>query len=308
MLRKRIKIHRLSKTKRYIIILFLCMLSITFAFSFGRYVYTKVIDLYFMTKNFYFESDKLKNPQATYSMNYWNGVDYYDIDINLNSFKNDILKSNSDITYNIRYECPQSIVTCSLSKSSGTISGNTNTDLVTFRMTPVAVFNDNDSVTFRIIAEATSPYQKTLSASFTLIVGKYGLSHVIEDAAGQAYLNLKVTNTLDSYIVKEDFGTYTAGNHISKAVYDSLSATDKEKCASAIINVSFNPNDLRIDNTNKDFMNAYNIQTSTISGYNYVRAFTFDMDSSVSNVIKFYKKNKSNNYSGTNAITVNYSY
>ena len=105
MLRKRIKIHRLSKTKKYIIILFLCMLSITFAFSFGRYVYTKVIDLYFMTKNFYFESDKLKNPQATYSMNYWNGVDYYDIDIipidifNENIVKVFILTTDYDLTY-----------------------------------------------------------------------------------------------------------------------------------------------------------------------------------------------------------------
>ena len=307
MLRKRIKIRRLSKSKRYIVILFLCMVSITFAFSFGRYVYLKVLDLYFLTKNFYFESDKLKSPEASYSMNYWNGVDYYDIDINMNSFKNDILKSNSDINYNIRYECPQTVA-CSLSKTSGTISRNTNTDLVTFRMTPVAVFDDNDSVTFRIIAESTSPYEKTLSASFTLNVGKYGLGHIIEDAVGQAYLNLKVTNTLDSYIVKEDFGNYTAGNHISKAVYDALSDNDKKKCASAIISVSFNPNVIRIDNTNKDFMNAYNIGVQTINGYSYVNAFTFDMDSSVSNVIKFYKRNKSMNYSGTNTVTVSYRY
>ncbi len=307
MIRRKIKVKRLSNVRKYILIVFVSLVCLTLTVSFGRYVYLKVLDLYFLTKNFYFESDKLKSPEATYSLNYWNGVDPYSIVINVNSFKNDILKSNSDIEYTARYACPDNVI-CSLSKTSGTISSNSNTDSFVFTMTPDAIFNDNDRVTMKVYAESSSPYVKTLSASFTLIVGKYGLGHEIEDSSGRPYLNLKVTNTLDSYVVKEAFGEYVAGNHISKSVYDSLGDSDKRKCASAIITVSFNPNVVKVDNTSSDFMKAYNIETQVIDTYDYVKKFTFDMDSSVSSVIKFYKTNKSVDYSNTDVLTVTYSY
>jgi len=307
MLRRNFSLKRISKVKKYIIIIFLCMISFTLALTFGRYVYTKVLDLYFLTKNFYFESDKLKYPEASYSSNYWNGVDPYDIVINLKTLKNDKLKTNSNVTYTITKQCPNT-VSCTLSKAGDTISKDTNLDTVNFTMTPIASFNDNDTVTMRIIATSTSPYTKTLSATFTLTVGKYGLSHVIEDEAGRPYLNLKVTNTLDSYVVKEAFGNNTPGNHISQAVYDSLSDTDKAKCASAVIGVSFNPNVIKIDNTNKYFMDAYNVQTQVINSFDYVNSFTFDMNPSISNTIKFYKNDKSMNYSNSNVLTVTYYY
>lgn len=307
MLKRKIRIRKLSKVKKYIIIFFIGLTGITLTVSFGRYVYKKVLDLYFLTQNFYFESDKLKSPEARYSLNYWNGVDPYTIVVNLNSFKNDKLKSNSDITYTVRSVCPDNVI-CSLTKESGTISSTTNTDSFVFTMTPDAIFNDNDSVTMKVIATSSRPYVKELSASFTLNVGKYGLGHTIEDSSGNPYLNLKVTNTLDSYVVKEAFGDYVAGNHISKTVYDALSATDKSKCASAIITVSFDPNVVKIDNTAADFLKAYDVETQVIGGYNYVKKFKFDMDSSMSSVIKFYKKNKNADYSNTNVLNVTYSY
>ena len=307
MLKRKVRVKVLSKIKRYILVSIFVALVLTFSVSFGRYVYRKSMDLYFMTKNFYFESDKLKNPGATYLLNYWNGVDPYDIPINLNSFKNDILKSTSDIPYTMTYNCPNTVI-CSFNKSSGTISKNTNTDNLIFTLTPNAIFSDGDSVTVDITASSTSPYVKKLSASFTFVVGKYGLSHTISDAAGQPYLILKVTNTLDTYVVKEAFGSYNPGNHVSKAVYDSLSDTDKAKCASAVIHVSFSPNTLRIDNTSTKFMNAYDIQSQIISGYSYVKSFTFDMDPSISSTVKFYKIDKTANYSNGNAITVTYTY
>ncbi len=307
MIKRKIRVKKLSNIRKYIVIVFISLTTLTLTVSFGRYVYIKVLDLYFLTKNFYFESDKLKSPEANYSLNYWNGVDPYQIVINVNSFKNDILKSNSDITYTTRYVCPDNVI-CTLSKDGGTISKNSNTDSFVFVMTPDAIFNDNDSVTMKVFAESTNPYTKTLSASFTLVVGKYGLGHEIEDSAGNPYLNLKVTNTLDSYVVKEDFGEYVAGNHISKSVYDALGDSDKAKCASAIITVGFDPNVVKVDNTATDFMNAYNVETQTINSFNYVKKFTFDMDSSVSSVIKFYKTNKNVDYSNTDVLTVTYSY
>ncbi len=307
MIRRKIGTKKISKLHKYIIILFISALLITFSVSFGRYVYKQVLNLYFTTKNFYFESNKLKSNEATYTLNYWNGVDPYTVVVDLNSFKNDILKSNNDIEYTTSYVCPNNVI-CDLSKTSGTIDGDVNTDSFTFTMTPDAIFDDNDRVTFKIIATSTSPYVKTLSASFTLVVGKYGLGHEIVDHTGDPYLSLKVTNTLDSYVVKEAFGDYQQGNHISESAYNELSAADKAKCASAIITVAFDPNVVKIDNTATAFLNAYNIENQQIGGYDYVKKFTFDMDASMSSVVKFYKKNKNVDYSNSNVLTVTYSY
>ena len=298
---------KLPKAYKIVIFIFILSLFVTFSVSFGRYVYKKMIDLYFTTKNFYFESDKLKSTEATYSLDYWNGVDPYDIVINLNSFKNDILKSSTDIAYNITYNCPSNVL-CSSTKNGGTISSSTNTDSFVFTMTPNDIFSDGDRVTVRVVATSASPYVKSLSASFTFVVGRYGLSHEISDSSGSPYLTLKVTNTLDSYYVKEAFGDYSRGDNISASVYESLSSSNKAKCASAVITVSFNPNLVRVDNTATDYLKAYGIETQVINSYNYVKKFTFDMDRSISNVVKFYKVDKSLDYSNTNTVSVSYEY
>ena len=298
---------KLPKAHKMVILIFILSLFITFSVSFGKYVYQKIVDLYFTTKSFYFESDKLKVNEARYSLDYWNGVDPYDIVINLNSFKNDILKSSMDITYTVSSVCPSNVV-CSSTKNGGTISRSTNTDSFVFTMTPDDIFSDGDSVTVKVIASSTSPYVKTLSASFTFVVGRYGLSHEISDSSGSPYLTLKVTNTLDSYYVKEAFGNYAQGDNISASVYENLSAANKAKCASAVITVAFNPTVVKVDNTATDYLRAYNIETQVISSYNYVKKFTFDMDRSVSNIVKFYKVNKNVDYSNTNVLTVTYSY
>lgn len=309
MIRKRIRVKRLSLFQKNVIMFCLCLLMLTFSISFGRYVYLKALDLYFMTQNFYFESNKLTVDGARYSLDYWNGVDPYDIPISLNGFKNDKLKSTKDITYTTSTDCPTNII-CSVSKNSSTISKNVSTDDFVFTITPspTAVFTDGTSVTGKIMAESTSPYSKTLYAYFTLVVGKYGLGHEITDKAGSTYLSLKVTNTLDSYFTKEAFGDYDLHSPISVSTYSSLSDTDKAKCASAVITVSFDPNVVKIDNTATDYLKAYDIETQVIDGYNYVKKFTFDMHPSISNVIKFYKTNKSMNYSNSNVLNVTYSY
>ena len=301
------KYRKIPRIYIYIIMFFVSLFLVTISVSFGRYVYSKILDLYFMTQNFYFESDKLKSNNARYSLDYWNGVDPYDIVVNLNSFKNDKLKSSSDIEYEISYECPSNVI-CSSSKEGGLISKSSNTDSFVFTMTPNAIFSDGESTTVKIIASSKKPYVKELSASFTFKVGKYGLGHEISDSSGSPYLNLEVTNTLDSYFVKEAFGSYSSHDSISVDTYLALSDENKKKCASAVITVSFDPNILKIDNTATDYLKAYNIETQVIDGYDYVKKFTFDMDSSISDVIKFYKDDKSIDYSNSSVISVTYDY
>ena len=304
---KRIKVHRIPKFKRKILIVLIILLCLPISFTLGRFVYNKVLDLYFTSKNFFFESDKLTVDGAIYSLDYWNGVDPYNVVINLNSFKNNKLKSTSDITYEINYTCSSEII-CNTTKDKGTIYSDTNTDSLTITMTPNSTFKDGDSVVLKVEAKSLSPYEKTLSAEFELVVGKYGLSHEIVDNENDIYLEFKVTNTLDYYTVREAFDDYSVGDRISSDDYASLSTQNKDKCASAIVTLKFNPNVIYTDNNNTTFLNSYNVKTEKINNYDYINGFTFKMDSTSSTVVKFYKKDITKNFTGTNVIDVSYDY
>ena len=304
---KRIKVHRIPKFKKRILIILIILLCLPISFTLGRFVYNKVLDLYFTSKNFFFESDKLTVDGAVYSLDYWNGVDPYNVVINLNSFKNNKLKSNSDITYEINYTCSSEII-CNTTKDKGTIYSDTNTDSLTITMTPNSTFKDGDSVVLKVEAKSLSPYEKTLSAEFELVVGKYGLSHEIVDNENDIYLEFKVTNTLDYYTVRDAFDGYSVGDRISSDDYASLSMQNKDKCASAIVTLKFNPNVIYTDNNNTIFLNSYNVKTEKINNYDYINGFTFKMDSTSSTVVKFYKKDITKNFTGTNVIDVSYDY
>lgn len=304
---KKIKVHKIPKFKKKILIVLIILLCLPISFTLGRFVYNKVLDLYFTSKNFFFESDKLTVDGAVYSLDYWNGVDPYNVVINLNSFKNNELKSTSDVTYEINYTCSSEII-CNTTKDKGTIYSDTNTDSLTITMTPNSIFKDGDSVVLKVEAKSLSPYEKTLSAEFELVVGKYGLSHEIVDSRNNVYMELKITNTLDYYTVKESFDGYSVGDRISSDDYASLSVQNKEKCASAIITLKFNPDVIYTDNNNTTFLNSYNVKTEKIDGFDYINEFTFKMDSTSSTVVKFYKKDVTKNFTGTNVISVSYDY
>lgn len=304
---KKIKVHKIPKFKKKILIVLIILLCLPISFTLGRFVYNKVLDLYFTSKNFFFESDKLTVDGAVYSLDYWNGVDPYNVVINLNSFKNNELKSTSDVTYEINYTCSSEII-CNTTKDKGTIYSDTNTDSLTITMTPNSIFKDGDSVVLKVEAKSLSPYEKTLSAEFELVVGKYGLSHEIVDSRNNVYMELKITNTLDYYTVKESFDGYSVGDRISSDDYASLSVQNKDKCASAIITLKFNPDVIYTDNNNTTFLNSYNVKTEKIDGFDYINEFTFKMDSTSSTVVKFYKKDVTKNFTGTNVISVSYDY
>lgn len=304
---KKIKVHKIPKFKKKILIVLIILLCLPISFTLGRFVYNKVLDLYFTSKNFFFESDKLTVDGAIYSLDYWNGVDPYNVVINLNSFKNNELKSTSDVTYEINYTCSSEII-CNTTKDKGTIYSDTNTDSLTITMTPNSIFKDGDSVVLKVEAKSLSPYEKTLSAEFELVVGKYGLSHEIVDSRNNVYMELKITNTLDYYTVKESFDGYSVGDRISSDDYASLSVQNKDKCASAIITLKFDPDVIYTDNNNTTFLNSYNVKTEKIDGFAYINEFTFKMDSTSSTVVKFYKKDVTKNFTGTNVISVSYDY
>lgn len=298
---------KMKLSKKIIVIITIILLSVTFASTLGRYVYNFIVDFYFSTKNFYFESDKLAKDGAVYLLDHYNGVDPYEIKVDVNSYKNNELRSNSDVYYNISYNCSSTVI-CSSSKDSGMISKTTNTDSFTVYMTPNSSFSDNDSIIVEVIATSTSPYEKKLYAQFRLVVGKFGLGYEIDDSKGSPYLEVRVTNTLNYYTVKEKFDNYEIGKQIDEVTYSKLSLENKAKCTSAIIKANFDPNIVYMDNNSDAFLSSYDHQSQKIGSYDYIKSFKFKMEASSSSVFRLYKRDSSKDYTNSDVVDINYEF
>lgn len=278
-----------------LILLVLVIVSIGFITTLGRFIYDEIKKNYFLTQNFFFNSDKLKEKQPLYKINNYNGVDQYDIVVNMNSIKNNLLKATEDIIYDITFTC-SSNANCTSTKTGGTILSSTGIDYFILSISPKVTLTDGDEMLLEVFASSTSPYEKTLTAKFQLVVGNYGLSYEITDSVNSPYLELKVTNTLDYYVVKIAFGTYSVGDRLDIDTYLSLSQADKDKCASAIINLTFDPTVILYDNATGVDGVVTNLTTTNISGYDYINGLSFKIDAISSVIVRFYKKNASLDY------------
>lgn len=311
---KKIKITELIPKRRIVLIILLLVLFLIGS-SFGRYVYQGIRSFYLQTKKFYFNSDKLTESGAVFRIENWSGVGTYPVTFNMNSFDNNKLVSDDVIDYTIQFSCSQT-VTCNLVNSSATrqIPTSTNTDSfqILISVPTNTVFNTGDTVTLSVTATSTSPYSKELSGTFTLVVGHYGLSHEIEDSVNSPYLNVRITNTLDYYNVNQNIDGHNAGTQISIEQYLALSPADQAKCSSAIITLSFNPNQVLLDMTSEAYQEAVSSTTQVIGGYNYVNSVSFKIDALSSKMVKFYKIDTTQNYTypitnNSSIITVSYS-
>ena len=291
---KRKKLKKIKKKHIIIISVILILLSITF--SYGRFIYNGIRNYYLSTKSFYFNSDKMSDDEAYYQLDNWSGVDPVTITFNMDSKKNNLVASPDNIEYDINYECSTN-VTCVASKESGLIMNGTHTDNFTITMTPNTNLYEGDYIELEVSASATEPYTKTISGRFKINVGEIGLSYEIQDEPGRAYLDFNITNTLDYYKVLTPFGTHNQNDKIEISEYLSLSPENKRKCASAVINLSFDPSVLRLDMTNEAFLQAITNSSSLMSdGYDYLNSVTFGVEALSSTSVRFYKLNTNNNY------------
>ena len=288
------KKNKLNKKKVYIT-LGIILLIITIGLSYGRYAYNGIKDFYLASKNFYFNSDKLKQNRAIYQIDNWSGVDPYLLTINLNNSKNNLVHANTDIAYEISYVCSSNAL-CSTSKTNGTLYEDSITDYFTALITPNAALQNDDEVWMEITVKSTYPYKKSLSARFIFKVGIPGISYAIDDVKGRPYFDLSVTNTTDYYLVKEAFGTYEINQRIDYNTYSSLSEEDKAKCALPLITLTFDPSVVILDMTNTAYLNAENYTTTEIDGYNYVNSISFRIALESSEAVKFYKANANMDY------------
>ena len=283
------------KRRRLIIILIILALILPVGVTFSRYV-TEIIKNYIMeANNFFFNSDKLVDGGITYGINNWGGVGNIEFQIQLNNHKNNILTSDADIAYTLTTTCDDTSVICTLSANSGVIYRDEKTDDITFTVNPRRPFNDNESITVSVSATSTSPYVKTLSATFVVTVGKRGINYEITDSVSSPYMLFKITNAQDTYKVITAFGNHPVGELLTTSEYLALTPQEKENCASALVTLSFNPNNVILDTTS-DIMKNANYSTTRVDGIDYISSITFKVDVMTSMDIRFYKRDTSQNY------------
>lgn len=330
---KKNQIKKLPKIKLFFIVfvlLILCMFIIKP--SYARYIYNGLKDYYYESRSFYFNCDKLSANNAVFQLDNWDGVNTFPVTYNLDSIKNELVAAPDDIEYVVdSYKCSSNYyivneafnsysvgdritesvyngltdankekcnatATCTISKENGVIRNTTHSDNFTINITPNTTLSQGDSVTLTVSVKSTSPYTKTLTGVVRLNVGIPGISYEIADKGGQPYLDFKITNTLDYYHTLTAFGDYGAGDTVEVDAYNDLSQENKDKCTSALIKISFNPNIILVDVTSEFYDNAYSYTTQEINGKAYVNSVTFGVDRVTSTSIRFYKVNALNNY------------
>ena len=285
--------------KKSIILLILALLFIYICANstIGRYIYNGVNNYILQSRGFYFNSTVLSLNNSNYSINNWDGVNPYVLTIDVNNKKNDLVYTTVDISYDISVVCPEKVL-CSLNKNSSIIYKDNKTDTYTITITPLDNFYEGDSVKITTTAHSNSPYEKSLSASYTIGVEKSQFSYSIEDSVGSKYMTLKLTNSIPYYEVVNAFDSYSVGDHISLDVYNTLSTENKKNCFSALINIGFDPNIVLLDITNKTYINKIenSLTTVNIDDYNYINGYQFYMDANAHENIIFYKKDSTKNY------------
>lgn len=95
---------KLNKIKISILVI-LVMLTLTVT-VFGRYIYNRIREAYFIAEQFYFTSNILTVDGSEYQYNNWGGSSVYAIEFELRSYTNELTK----IDYNLGYT-----VTCTTS-------------------------------------------------------------------------------------------------------------------------------------------------------------------------------------------------
>lgn len=285
--------------KQIILLLAIILCSISFVIVFGRYVTNSVNNFFLRSKEFYFFSDKLSEKRDIFQIENWSGVDDYTITINMNSRKNNLEAATYDIGYDISYTCSANAI-CQLSKTSGVISSESNTDFFNLTITPNTQLQTGDKVIVNIEATSNTDYAKTLKGKFTFVVGQEDLTYQITDEPNSPYMELSITNTLTYYIVEEAFGEYQPGYKIDIDTYLALTEEEKAKCHSSIVTITFDPNEILLDNTSENYQKATNITTELIDGKSYINSITLPIEAISSVDLRFYKVDTSQDYTYPN--------
>lgn len=263
--------RKINKIKVSIVLIIICILLLNLT-GFGRYIYNTVKESYLTSKNFYFTSNLLEVNEPSYTYNNWSGSDVYKLDIELYSFENELLRADEDLDYNISCTTTSTKITCAVgsqagtSTTTGTITTVTNEKVVSIYLIPNedADFVLGENVDITVTAYTTEPYSKTISADFTFVITAIGADYQIEDKENQNYALVKLKNT---------------------------------EAINTNVTLRFNPEVVRLDMNDEVYLNNISYQTEEIDEHDYVNEITFTLTEESSKNIKFYKVDKSQDYS-----------
>ena len=284
---------RNKKIKILIMILLILLLGIE-TFTFAKYVVEKVSDYFVSSKNFYFTSNILTRDNPRYEVNNWSGIGGFQISFDLSSKSNDYVYTDYDISYKTEVRCPVD-VECSVDKPTGVVYESTHRDTVTVSVSPTRLYTEGEKIRIVISARSTEPYQKNISATFDYIVGKLGTTYEVNDIKNRTYLLLNVTNAVNYCTVINAFDGHNVGDTIDVANYIKLSSTNKDKCVSRKVTVTFDPNVILLD-TVDEVLNKATYSSTSIEGVDYINKLEYYIGPTSTIDVKFYKKDASKKY------------
>ena len=106
-----------------------------------------------------------------------------------------------------------------------------------------------------------------------------------------------ITNAIDTYVVRTAFTDHPLGSIVTSSEYLSLSPENRAKCASQVITLSWNPQDVVIDTTSSIVSSSTSTFTTSIyNGISYINSITFPVDILSSTEVRFYKWDVTKNY------------
>ena len=266
--------HKKMNKIKIIIIVFVIIMTVMFA-VFGRYVANNIKEAYFTSREFYFTSDMLTLYNATYQYENWGGVDNYEINFNLYSYINSLLRINYDLDYWVSCETEDTDkVTIGINEADGPtyttgtiyakIAGEPNNiSKLRVVVTPNSAIKKDEIIKVKIKAGTEEPYKKEISCEVSLRVKQVIVnSYTIEDVPNRDYAILKIVNA---------------------------------QSTGSPVTVKINTDLVRLDLSDDAYVNRQEGSEKTdLNGY--IKQFTFNMEKESVEYIKFYKVDTSQDY------------
>lgn len=285
---------KIIKNKKIWLVI-LCIFTLSITPTLSRYIYNSISSMIMESQGFYFSSSVLSMDNNEFKINNWDGVNSYYLNIDVKNRKNEYVYANTDIEYDITVSCSNN-VTCSLSKESGVIHKDSEGDSYIISMSPTKQIKEGELVTINTTATSTSPYKRKLSATYSIGIEKRGFSYKITDNENDKFMLLELTNAITYYQVEEAFDDYTKGDKISVETYKQLDDVNKKKCFSAIVTLSFDPNTILLDMTDSNYKRSISSQSTNLNNSSYINGFSFKVDATSTEKVKFYKKDITKDY------------
>lgn len=268
MMKEHKKINKVKIGICIFLIVFIVAISV-----FGRYIYNSVREAYFTAKQFYFSSDILTVNGSEYQYDNWGGVDIYPIEFELYSYNNLLSRVDYDLEYTVTCESLSDKISCTVNTEDGgttakgiiyaTLNGTpNNASRVLILVKPLAQLTIGEEVKLRVKASTQVPYEKEISCEFSLKIRTESEStYSINDEEDRDYALLELSNGNDT---------------------------------AAQVVLTFDPSKLRLDLNDEIYQNYTSIETNNEG---YVKKIIFNMLEESSKNVKFYKVDKTQNYS-----------